>query len=99
MNRLIQTAAIALTLIVPVLARAETSLWVSYNPAALATPAGVAALKTDIVAKADVYCRANPVQHTVAECRQALVAEMSRDLDVRAVQYAQANSPVKMAQR
>ena len=99
MNRLIQTAAVALTLIFPVLAHAETPVSVSYSPTALATPAGVQAIKTSIAATADAYCRANPVEHTVAECRQTLIAEMSRNLDVRAQQYAQANTALKLAQR
>lgn len=99
MNRLIQAAAIALALTAPALAHAETPVSVSFRPEQLATPAGVEAAKADIAKAADAYCRANPVEHTIAQCRQVMAAQMSQDLQAQAAQYAQSARASRLAQR
>ena len=98
MTRSFQAAAAALILLTaPAFAQAA-DLKVAYSPADLASSAGRPDLRDQVAAAADAFCRANPVGHTITECRRDITAQLSRQLEVRVQRYAQAHSNLVLAQ-
>lgn len=77
----LKNLALAAVLASPAFAHAQTmsvgQMTVTYRAESLATSAGRGALKASVGAAAETFCRANPTDHTVADC----VENMTRDFD------------------
>jgi UrcA family protein len=104
MTRL-QAAALALVVLAgPAVAHAEAPRFtdqavVAYPLDKLATASGREAVKVQVVAAAERYCRANPVGHTVAACRADVAKQLSEGLELKAQAYAKAHPQVEYAER
>lgn len=104
MTHLLQAAAVAAfcatSVFTPVRAHAEDAQ-MAFNPATLATPAGRAAVDAKVRETADRFCRSHPypVGGTVASCRVDIAARLSRQLEMRAEQWAKARPTILLSKR
>lgn len=57
-------------------AASDQTVSVTVSKAQLTSATGYVDLKQQIAAKADAYCRAHPVDRTVAACRQDIVQQL-----------------------
>jgi UrcA family protein len=103
MTRLQAAVAVTLALLAgPTLAQAEVvrspeQAVVSYPVEKLNTASGRQAVKAEIAAVAERYCRANPVGHTVFACRAEVSKSLAQGVEVQAQAYAKAHPSVEFA--
>ena len=97
-------AALLAAAAVPSLAVAQedfdsSSLQVRINLADVRTPGDEAAVRPQMVAAADAWCRAHPVSNSVADCRREVADRLMDNLDHKVRLAMSRQAPTTLARR
>lgn len=71
---------------------------VPYKPDQLGTTAGRESLKDEAAKRIDAFCRANPIEGTIADCRNFLTARADKAIEVKAIEYASRQQGIRVTQ-
>lgn len=77
----------------------KEAIAVPFKSERLATAAGRAGLKDEAAKRIDAYCRANPIEGTVANCRAFLNSRAEQAIGDKAVEYAARQQDIRLSQR
>lgn len=76
---------------------AKADLYIAYDQTLLSTESGRDQVKRDADKAIEAYCRANPVEGTVADCRAALGAQAAKQIEGNAVTYASMKGQIQLS--
>ncbi len=102
MNRLVAAFAVAAFTLTAVVAQAQSAdqgVSISVSNAQLTSATGYVDLKQQIAAKADAYCRAHPVDGTIATCKQDVIQQLQAQAEARRQAMIAAPTTYAQAQR